>query len=547
MGTLELNKLLKTVLVSPNSSVARSPPSLSSLCIRTAAIYATTSLYEFHDKHQRIRSSSIAETHGDLAVLDGSSFVGESAWEAVFPLLDQHFFQLVPCHLYEQFLDNILCSLEVANRFDLIGKQLTQYIILFFPRHIKRFRAQKYNDKVLLPTICCLHKCTDIEELYLEKADSPCVTTYLLAHILKFTTNLKVLSLPKQCDDDVASIVGINCKKLESIVITGTNITNLGLSWLVCCRNLHTIIMPGFFAGISPKGVAILLNGLPSLCHVVYDVMSDVLTYVDFNTSPTVLPKFNLKSLLLHSMELLSTNHLELVTKLCPMLEWLSLDSALFYNLEGLGHLPNLTLLRLNYKSRRLDQTVVDFFNLNCQNLTTLHLFDVKDLSLDDMQLTIGQCKSLDNLVMSDCSLMENWDQFGFPNAFRVGLSKSIRHLQLLSFILLQEDESLGFVKFLSLFKGLRILDMDRCDLDLDRMKMVLIEQPELHTLRCTQWTNTSAQNLANLQMSFRNCSLQMKREEFAIDEDCHKQTMAASLLSDYATFSPILGMDTFL
>ena len=29
-----------------------------------------------------------------------------------------------------------------------------------------------------------------------------------------------------------------------------------------------------------------------------------------------------------------------------PKVEWLSLDSALFYNLEGLGHLPNLSLLR---------------------------------------------------------------------------------------------------------------------------------------------------------------------------------------------------------
>ena len=93
----------------------------------------------------------------------------------------------------------------------------------------------------------------------------------------------------------------------------------------------------GFFSGITPKGVALLLKGLPTLRHVVYDVMSDVLTYVDFNTSELVLPKFGLKSFLFHSMELLSSNHLELVTKLCPDVEWLALDSALFYNLEGLG------------------------------------------------------------------------------------------------------------------------------------------------------------------------------------------------------------------
>ena len=69
-----------------------------------------------------------------------------------------------------------------------------------------------------------------------------------------------------------------------------------------------------------------------------------------------MLPRFGLKTVLFQSMELLSSNHLELVTKLCPDVEWLSLDSALFYDLEGLGALPNLRMLRLNYKARPIDQ-----------------------------------------------------------------------------------------------------------------------------------------------------------------------------------------------
>ena len=48
-----------------------------------------------------------------------------------------------------------------------------------------------------------------------------------------------------------------------------------------------------FFLNIS--GVALLLNGLRSLRHVVYDVMSDVLTYIDFNTSDLILPKLELR------------------------------------------------------------------------------------------------------------------------------------------------------------------------------------------------------------------------------------------------------------
>ena len=198
---------------------------------------------------------------------------------------------------------------------------------------------------------------------------------------------------PYSGDDDVASIIGINCPKLESLVLTGTNVTNSGLSWFLCCRSLHSIIMPGFFQGITPKGVALLLNGIPRLKHVVYDLMSDVFTYIDFNTSDSILPVFGLKTVLFHSMELLSSNHLELVTKLCPNVEWLGLDSALFYNLEGLGFLPHLNLLRLNYKSRPIDQTVVDFFSISCHNLSVLQLFDVKDIHMDDLRLTVGQCK----------------------------------------------------------------------------------------------------------------------------------------------------------
>ena len=203
-----------------------------------------------------------------------------------------------------------------------------------------------------MPTISCLHKCVNLEELYLEKADSPAITTYLLAHIIKFLNRIRVLALPKQCDDDVASVIGLNCPKLECVILTGTSVTNGGLSWLMCCRQLNTLIIPGFFQDVTPKGVALLLNGLKSLKHVVYDNMSEVLTYIDFNTSDLIVPILELRTLLFHSMELLTFNHLELVSKLCPYVEWLSLDSALFYNLEGLSVLPHLRLLRLNYKGR---------------------------------------------------------------------------------------------------------------------------------------------------------------------------------------------------
>ncbi len=228
------------------------PSSLHTQCLRTAAIYATTALYEFHDKHKSLFGDPGGIQDGDGAGgggMDSSVHINESMWEAVFPLLDAHFLRLVPNHLYEQFLDNVLCALEVAAHYDTNGKDLMQYVTLFFPpRSMRRFKARRcYKDRVLMPTICCLHKCINLEELYLEKADSGAISTYLLAHVLKFLTRLRVVALPKQCDDDVVSVIGLNCPKLESIILTGTSVSNVGLPWLLCCRQLHTVIMPGFF------------------------------------------------------------------------------------------------------------------------------------------------------------------------------------------------------------------------------------------------------------------------------------------------------------
>ena len=52
------------------------------------------------------------------------------------------------------------------------------------------------------------------------------------------------------------------------------------------------------YFSLNISGVALLLNGLRSLRHVVYDVMSDVLTYIDFNTSDLILPKLELRYIL---------------------------------------------------------------------------------------------------------------------------------------------------------------------------------------------------------------------------------------------------------
>jgi len=99
---MELARILRNVMPTPalesgGHSNAWEPQRLHSLCIRTAAIYATTSLYEFHDKQRSSRNSSaMAMAQGgspaavDLAAAGGGhgTLIHEAGWEKVKRLLD---------------------------------------------------------------------------------------------------------------------------------------------------------------------------------------------------------------------------------------------------------------------------------------------------------------------------------------------------------------------------------------------------------------------------------------------------------------------------
>jgi hypothetical protein len=52
--------------------------------------------------------------------------------------------------------------------------------------------------------------------------------------------------------------------------------------------------------------------------------------------------------------------------------------------------------------------------------------------------------------------------------------------MQLYSFTILPSQ----LRTFLTLFRGLHVLEMDMCDLDMEGMKAVLLNQPLLHTFR---------------------------------------------------------------
>ena len=101
-------------------------------------------------------------------------------------------------------------------------------------------------------------------------------------------------------------------------------------------------------------------------------------------------------------------------------------------------------------------------------------------------------------------------------------------------------------VEFVSLFRDLHILEMDRCELDIGEVKQTLLDQPLLHTLKCSTWTHTSIQRsrMADLQVDFRHCRLQTNKQTFeAFEEDyLDRRTMAVKVLDEYANFATLLS-----
>ena len=109
----------------------------------------------------------------------------------------------------------------------------------------------------------------------------------------------------------------------------------------------------------------------------------------------------------------------------------------------------------------------MDFFRLSCAQLTTLQFFDVKEMTLEDLRLTIGQCPQLEVLVFQDCSIVPDWR--ARLTHIKV-ISRSVDHLQIFRLEILPPSQ---LVDFVSLFRDLHILELDKCELDNAELKQV--------------------------------------------------------------------------
>ena len=177
----------------------------------------------------------------------------------------------------------------------------------------------------------------------------------------------------------------------------------------------------------------------------------------------------------------------------------------------------------------------MDFFRLSCAQLTTLQFFDVKEMTLEDLSL-VGQCPQLEVLVLQECSIVPDWR--ARLTHIKV-ISRSVDHLQIFSLQILPYSQ---LVDFISLFRDLHILELDKCELDNAELKQVLLDQSSLHTLRCGLWPNISMQQFSDLQGDFLSCRLETSKESPDLDEYLDRRTMAVKVLDEYAGVAPLLN-----
>ena len=137
----------------------------------------------------------------------------------------------------------------------------------------------------------------------------------------------------------------------------------------------------------------------------------------------------------------------------------------------------------------------------------------------------------------------------------RLYLSSDGRYFTYVRCVALKYFNQIDFlqvVDFISLFRDLHVLEMDRCDLDVGQLKQVLLDQPLLHSLKCSLWTHSSVQQsrMADLQGDFRHCRLQTNKQSFSLREEdeqvLDRRTMAVKVLDEYAGYAPVLNHEFY-
>nr|CAH0098525.1 unnamed protein product [Daphnia galeata] len=452
-----MHRVLKGCLVQPHYGL--NVLSLKQLSLQATAFWAVCTLHRLHDSPEKIQRASSDE-------------IMKAARDCIT--------NKIPSNLVDDFVVQMLNTIDVVYEQSRVGRQLLVYVGSFIPRNLRILVMPLCLEQVTIAAILTLPLCTNLTELYMERADQSVITQGILCHILKYLRRLKVLALPKQCNDSVIAVVGQNCPSLENIVLNDTGVTNTGIAWLLCCRHLHTVIM--LKTEVSPPGAALLLHGLPSLNVLLYDSIADTLWYCSVNAA--VSPKFALKTVAFGATDLLTPGHLELLSQMCPGVEWLSLNSAFTYSVQTLGFLPKLTLLSVNFRGGSLDIHFEDFLRRNGMTIRCLQLVEAQEMEWTRFEKLLIFCPALESLVFYECSF-ERFELFEHVCELRKAPGKiKLKNLQVFRTPLMTPQ----LEHLVSILPNLNRLELGHLDWDVEQIRTFLTRNKHLEIFRVLTW-----------------------------------------------------------
>lgn len=304
---------------------------------------------------------------------------------------------------------------------------------------------------------------------------------------------------------------------------------------------------------VSPPGAALLLHGLPSLSVLLYDSIADTLWYCSVNTA--VSPKFALKTVAFGATDLLTPGHLELLSQMCPGVEWLSLNSAFTYSVQTLGFLPKLTLLSVNFRGGSLDVHFEDFLRRNGMTIRCLQLVEAHDMDLTRFEKLLIFCPALESLVLYECSF-ERFENFEHVCELRRSPVKiQLKNLQVFRTPLMTPQ----LEHLISILPNLKRLELGNLDWDAEQIRLFLMRNEHVEVFRVLTWRpnglgagpmpasllSASAKNIRSL-----NHGLQLEFSSRVVQLDGNYTNTAPFqrgspqfLLAEYGELSPLLDI----
>lgn len=298
---------------------------------------------------------------------------------------------------------------------------------------------------------------------------------------------------------------------------------------------------------VSPPGAALLLHGLPSLSVLLYDSIADTLWYCSVNAA--VSPKFSLKTVAFGATDLLTPGHLELLSQMCPGVEWLSLNSAFTYSVQTLGFLPKLTLLSVNFRGGSVDVHFEDFLRRNGATIKCLQLVEALEMDWNRFEKLLICCPALESLVLYECSF-DRFETFEHVCELRRAAAKSqLKNLQIFRTPLMTPQ----LEHLVSILPNLNRFELGNLDWDAEQIRVFLLRNEQMNVLRVLSWRPSGAGGAIGSSVKAIRClnhTLQMMFPSRTIELDGNFTNIAAFqrgspqfLLAEYGELSPLLDI----